>query len=134
MIENKISNIVNLYNFIIFYDSFKNKNYYILKKYLLTNLIVTISKKTMPNKTFFLRPNHDKECNCGYFNNKIKSKNGFPSGHMNTVSFFSNNYINKDKYNPLKVLLISSMGWARYKKKCHTVPQIIAGSILPNII
>ena len=67
-------------------------------------------------KKIFLRPSKYKECNCGYFNNKIKSKNGFSSGHMNTVSFFSKNYINKDKYNPLKVLLISSMGWARYKK------------------
>ena len=83
---------------------------------MLTNLIVNISKKTMPNKKIFLRPSKYKECNCGYFNNKVKSKNGFPSGHMNTVSFFSKNYINKDKYNPLKVLLISSMGWARYKK------------------
>jgi membrane-associated phospholipid phosphatase len=86
---------------------------------------------------------------CDYYSAKglvPDNSPGMPSGHMGTTAFFiiynylylNNNYKNLTHYKPLIIIvfsgLITIMGWARYKKKCHNIYQIIIGSIYGGIM
>jgi len=70
---------------------------------------------------------------------------GFPSGHMSTTSYFSiynilllNNYWDPSFTRNIMVILnivfLTSMGWARMYKKCHTITQVIGGTIFGGAI
>lgn len=70
---------------------------------------------------------------------------GFPSGHMSTTSYFTfyNMYLLNKYWKPslsrnivilCNFLFLTSMGWARMYKKCHTFTQVIGGSIFGGII
>lgn len=69
---------------------------------------------------------------CDTFNLKPKPSepSGFPSGHMITVTTFC---VAMCLVYPYPVVVTSSVIWitlmgiARYKKKCHDVPQVIGG-------
>jgi membrane-associated phospholipid phosphatase len=96
-------------------------------------VIKKLTKDLYPN--IFLRPSG--ACNCNSLNSGgiVDDKPGFPSGHMTTTSFFLNYLFFSQKYrSPLIFLKYNFfnlfMGYSRFKKKCHNLPQIIAGYIL----
>jgi len=79
---------------------------------------------------------------CDYLSIKKYSSNkipGMPSGHMGTTVFFiAYNYLYYINKIPIKYkyllyiccfILLYSMGWARYKKKCHNLYQIFIGTV-----
>lgn len=84
-------------------------------------------------------------CNCDLIskNGDVSGKPGLPSTHMAVISYFAvynlmllNNYnITKNKhiFILLNILLIILTGWARYIKKCHSIFQIVSGTILGSI-
>tara|TARA_Y100000389_G_scaffold196521_1_gene229575 strand:+ start:702 stop:1229 length:528 start_codon:yes stop_codon:yes gene_type:complete len=83
---------------------------------------------------------------CDYLSkNKISKMKGFPSGHMSSISLFATfmillrykkyrnikEYIKKEyMYIIVNLLLVIITAWARYYKKCHTILQIVCGTIL----
>ena len=83
----------------------------------------------------FKRP--DGATNCNLFNKGglVDTQSGFPSGHVTIISFFMemlllkyNTYdlINKLYFNIPTILV----GYARIKKGCHNLIQVIAGYLL----
>lgn len=67
-------------------------------------------------------------CNSGSW----AGKPGFPSGHMTITSVFATSMAFLYP-TPLAigscVALVLAMGWSRYAKKCHTLTQIIGGTL-----
>lgn len=91
----------------------------------------------------------------GSFNTDYLSRNGpskkdapgFPSGHMTSMAAFAMYMILRKKgemewgifiqentlFFGLNVLSVLLMGFARWYKKCHNMPQIIAGTIYGSV-
>ena len=62
-----------------------------------------------------------------------KNPPGFPSGHMTMVTFFSTYLIFGSETILEKTFLIGlviATVWARYIKRVHNIPQILAGTLL----
>ena len=87
----------------------------------------------------FKRP--DGANNCDLFNKGglVDKKSGFPSGHVTVVSFFMeilllrynrHGLLNKLYFNIPTILV----GYARIKKGCHNLIQVIAGYLLGNYV
>lgn len=117
---------------------------------LLTFGIKSISKKASSKLNFLLhRP-------VGASNTDILSRNGFkpvdapgfPSGHVTMTAVFAvyrilrlyRNYDNIFTFitnEPLPILfylgLIVLMGYARWYKRCHNIPQILGGFVLGSV-
>jgi len=83
----------------------------------------------------FKRP--DGAINCNLFNTGglVDNKSGFPSGHVTVISFFmemlllrynNHDFLNKLYFN-IPIILV---GYARIKKGCHNLIQVIAGYLL----
>lgn len=132
----------------------KNKDFKIIFLYTLgiitSTLLTEIVKKFVnPNKYFkkyWYRPKGAKGCDylsvSGY---TPEYTPGFPSGHMATTAFFvfynliqTYNLTNKDNitkifYNTSNISLLALMGWARMYKRCHSLVQVIAGTVVGGI-
>jgi membrane-associated phospholipid phosphatase len=63
---------------------------------------------------------------------RVGGKPGFPSGHMATTTAFATSMAFLFP-SPLVIgaclVLVAAMGWSRYAKKCHTLTQIIGGTL-----
>ena len=122
-------------------------NHYLLKNGLFKILYDNFGYKnhkgqiTLPLLGIYNRPKNAK--NCGFFINDTYSKTqsvGMPSGHSQfvfTFSIFLIRYIilNKDKYILIKNFILlcfaGLIGLSRvYLAKCHTLQQVIIGSII----
>ena len=104
----------------------------------------TIKKIKPPNNIFkniWYRPYGAKGCD--YLSIKGIAPDftpGFPSGHMSTTSYFviynilaykdSKPSVKRNTIIVLNLILLTLMGWARIYKKCHTIIQVIGGTIL----
>lgn len=83
-------------------------------------------------------------CDCDYLSSSgpvAENTPGLPSGHMSTTSYFVTYHILhilKNNYNKLLILpniiLLIGMGWARIKKLCHNLTQVISGTFLGALI
>ena len=88
-------------------------------------------------------------CGCDYNSQKgdLSGRPGFPSGHMSTTAYFvvynllilKNTQFIKYSFNRYiftfsNLLLLGSMAWARYYKKCHNIIQIVSGTILGSCL
>ena len=86
------------------------------------------------------RPRNAKHCNVENNNGDVGNEPGFPSGHMATTSFMTHFYYLKQckiktMHNyPLYNIWNLFMAYARYKKNCHTIFQIIGGYLLGLIV
>lgn len=84
---------------------------------------------------FLKRPLGANNCDICSKNGDQSGKPGFPSGHLtSTVSFFTSIYLLFPEYR-MGSLLIGSiytvlMAWSRINKKCHTLLQTVAGTVL----
>ena len=87
------------------------------------------------NYNIFKRPKNAYNCNILNNSGDDSFKPGFPSGHMTSISFFTNylyfTQTNKSLYNFIFYNIPSIiMAYARFYKKCHNIPQILFGFIL----
>lgn len=92
------------------------------------------------------RPEGAKGCDFFSIGPDVSGKPGFPSGHLTITSYicvFNILYIlyksnaalvKKCTLITLNIVLIISMGWARYFKKCHNLIQILGGTLLGTLI
>ena len=113
-------------------------------------IISTFSAQTLkylvPYPTWFYKYSMRPEgaCDCDYLSScgpVPENTPGLPSGHMSTTSYFviyNILYILKNNYNKLliipNIILLIGMGWARIKKLCHNLTQVIAGTFLGALI
>ena len=73
--------------------------------------------------------------NCGVLNSggSAKDEFGMPSGHMAVTSFMIFSTLLISTKNPviwsLGIAWLASVGWARYAKHCHSLAQIIGGTV-----
>lgn len=121
-----------IYPFICLIDSFSWWNV----KYVLGLLLVVGFIKlahSLPAQGMLARPKG--ACNCGITNGggSYEHRSGMPSGHVMTTTYIlcmiaikSNNLYTS----VVSVALIISMMVSRVVKKCHTIPQVIAGALL----
>lgn len=70
------------------------------------------------------RPNGAKGCDLLCKSQNDSGKPGMPSGHSAIVAFFGSYY---NIQSPFYFLYAALIGISRFKKKCHTIPQILAG-------
>ena len=136
-------NIKNIYDFISsftiiipFYLLF-NTNLYVFSSYCgIILLHIAIKKLTYYiNYNVFKRPKNASNCNILNNSGNDSFKPGFRSGHMTSISFFTNylyfTQTNKSVYNFIFYNIPSIiMAYARFYKKCHNIPQILFGFIL----
>ena len=143
-----------LYNFII--NPKKNKVDLVLfiSEMLGAFLVKLLKKIEYPMPFYKLTRRPKGSSNCDYLSRNGPSKKnapGFPSGHMNSVSIFaafmifSKYYVSQEK-DILKFIsknflfLVANIGivaltaFARYYKKCHSILQIVCGTLLGTII
>lgn len=137
MIADLISAFPLVIGFGYFYSILKNytnKKVIFLMGYITVSGLVDIIKRLPYPKEFLpytYRPEGAKNCNL-LSNNGEQSKTapGFPSGQMATVSFYVYYiFLFKKKFSMVDFLILVSTGWARYYKKCHTIFQIISGTV-----
>jgi len=153
-----LENIISVIPLLFFSSEFINIIYKIYHKlpfkenvkYFYGLILSTFSAQTLkyliPYPTWFykysMRPKG--ACDCDYLSiSGPVSENtpGLPSGHMSTTSYFVSYhilYILKNNYNKLLILpniiLLIGMGWARIKKLCHNLTQVISGTFLGALI
>ena len=78
------------------------------------------------------RPEGATNCNLWCNDGNQSGQPGMPSGHSANVSFFAGYYWQQTNNIIIRSLLVMYAGiimLSRYLKKCHTINQIIAGTI-----
>jgi hypothetical protein len=116
---------------------------YILGYFVSIFLAQLIKYILYPLFDFAKRPQGARGCDYHSRKGDCSGKPGCPSGHMSTTAYFvvfnllilnKTNYIksplNKQIFTSLNIGLLLLMGWARYYKLCHSICQIILGSLL----
>jgi membrane-associated phospholipid phosphatase len=79
------------------------------------------------------RPTSARDCNLLCNDGPQGGKPGMPSGHSAQVAFFSSFYFERTNNIWIKMGLIlyeCLVMFSRYKKHCHTIPQIVSGALL----
>jgi membrane-associated phospholipid phosphatase len=89
-------------------------------------VVTSISVESLKKYVFTSqhRPRGAKGCDLFCIHNSDENKPGMPSGHAATVAFYGTFY---NITNPLYIIYVILMATSRYMKKCHSIPQIIAG-------
>lgn len=143
-----------LYNFII--NPKRNKvDLVLFISQMIGAVIVKLLKKIdypMPFYKLTTRPLGSKNCDLLSRNGPSKKNTpGFPSGHMNTVALFavfmisSKYYVSQEKdlfkfISKNFLFLLANIGivaltaFARYYKKCHSILQIVCGTLLGCVL
>jgi len=88
---------------------------------------------------FLQRPIGAKNCDLFSRNGLQEGKPGFPSGHVTSiVSFFVSLYLLFPDYRnytiPFGIIYTLLMAISRINKRCHTLLQVVSGSLLGFII
>ena len=95
-----------------------------------------IKKLSIGSKLEFLkRPLGANNCDICSKNGDQSGKPGFPSGHLtSTVSFFTSVYLLFPEFQKgsllVGIIYTLLMAWSRINKKCHTLLQTVAGTVL----
>lgn len=79
------------------------------------------------------RPKGAKDCDLLCNDGNQEGRPGMPSSHSALVAYFSGFYYQQTNNIFVRFILVSYAGlvmMSRYVKKCHTINQIIAGTIL----
>jgi membrane-associated phospholipid phosphatase len=112
----------------------QGKSYYLYQAILF--LLVAIStgkikdflKPYMKAHPWLKRPDHARDCDLMNKGGACGDACGFPSGHMSLTTFLLTPFwLNKKMTTPVFAGLVSLVGWARWVKGCHNIPQIFAG-------
>jgi hypothetical protein len=83
------------------------------------------------------RPKGAMNCDIMCTNGNQEGKPGMPSSHAATIAFFTIYYLRHTDHFYLRAILIGYAAlvmMSRYHKRCHTVPQIMAGALLGGSI
>lgn len=78
------------------------------------------------------RPHGAYDCDLLCMNGLQEGKPGMPSGHAAVSTFFAAYYFNETSNTWIRIALVVfsvSVMYSRYTKRCHTIEQVIAGSI-----
>ena len=97
-----------------------------------TNVISEIIKHVFI-KEVSPRPQGAMNCDMMCTNGNQEGKPGMPSSHAATISFFTIYYLRHTSNLYIRAILIGYAVFvmmSRYHKRCHTVPQIMAGALL----
>lgn len=83
----------------------------------------------------FKRPDGANNCDICNKGGNVSMKSGFPSGHMTTISLFTNYLLLKKEKITFKDIVLYNIpcvlvGIGRYYKKCHNIIQIVSGYLL----
>ena len=79
------------------------------------------------------RPAGARDCNLFNTDGPQSGAPGMPSGHAATAAFFAGYYFQETNNVYLRILLIAYailIMYSRYMKHCHTIPQLLVGSII----
>lgn len=136
---------INLINKIYIQEPFKEISIYFYGLIISTFSAQALKYVIPYPKSFYafsMRP--EGACDCDYLSScglLPENTPGLPSGHMSTTSYFVVYhilYILKNNYNKLliipNIILLIGMGWARIKKLCHNLTQVISGTLLGGLI
>jgi len=138
-IERMFPFLIMLY---IFYKAIDYDEWKLLIAYILNNISNHVLKEYlfkpfMGNKSFPIfgrgtRPFGAKNCKI-ISDGSLSKSYGMPSGHAQSISFFLSNELNNSKDIKYKIILtIVSfyMIYSRVKLGCHTIQQVVVGSII----
>jgi membrane-associated phospholipid phosphatase len=89
---------------------------------IITSVSVELLKKYVFTTQY--RPRGAKGCDLFCIHETDEGLSGMPSGHAATVAFYGTFYNITNPFYIMYVLLIAA---SRYMKKCHSIPQIVAG-------
>lgn len=138
-IQDIISMSVGILYVIPIYLYFITRNIIHIKGFIGLGLTFFITESI---KYFFIkekspRPKGALNCDLLCLNGNQEGKPGMPSSHSAIVSFFAAFYIQQSNNIFVKISLCLYAGLvmlSRYLKKCHTINQIIVGSVLGLIL
>jgi membrane-associated phospholipid phosphatase len=88
-------------------------------------------------KNYSVRPKGARDCDAFCRDGNQSGKPGMPSSHSATMAFFTVFYIGQTQNVFLKsaIIIYSSLViLSRYLKRCHTVNQILIGTILGSFL
>lgn len=143
-----IINLVLIFAYILSYEKFYLKIFYILTMSSIFNFVLKtkVFEPIMRNKNFPLfgtgkRPIGNNNCGLGIFNHNLRRGYGMPSGHTQYAGVLSAILSRKlyySKYNNfIKVfgilglfLLVISVAYSRILLKCHTIQQTVVGGLI----
>ena len=101
---------------------------------LALNVVVIILKYLFGTDGIFGRPAGAKACDLFCIGPPVGGKEGMPSGHMTTATFFVSAMYTHFNGNVWVLVIgipwVLAMAWSRWTKKCHNIWQLIAGAIL----
>lgn len=103
---------------------------------ILTPFIADLIKKYITISDY-PRPDGAKDCDLFCMDGNQTGRPGMPSGHTATVVFFTAYYFKETNNIYLKFLMIlytALIMLSRYLKRCHTINQIVGGTILGLIV
>jgi membrane-associated phospholipid phosphatase len=78
------------------------------------------------------RPKGARDCNLLCTDGLQEGRPGMPSGHSAMAAFFAAFYINETEEIWVKILIVVfaiSIMYSRYKKRCHSLEQIVVGCL-----
>ena len=78
------------------------------------------------------RPKGARDCNLLCTDGLQEGRPGMPSGHSAMAAFFATFYINETEEIWVKILIVVfaiSVMYSRYKKRCHSLEQIVVGCL-----
>jgi membrane-associated phospholipid phosphatase len=82
-------------------------------------------------KEYSVRPKGAHGCDMWCLHEYEEGKPGMPSGHSSMATFFAGYYFNEsDSWIQFALILFAiSVMISRYTKRCHSIPQIVAGGL-----
>jgi len=81
---------------------------------------------------FWSRPAGARGCDLLTIDGSAENKPGFPSGHSAMIAYFGAFY---GLWNsPYFLMYVAAIAASRYFKRCHSIPQIVAGLILGVVL
>lgn len=103
-------------------------------------IVKLIKQATLPYLTqhpWLMRPPGARNCDCINFAGSAEGRPGFPSGHAATITYIVIMLLLREHVATLQIFvgvsLIFLVGLSRTRKKCHTIPQVAAGTALGAI-
>ncbi len=101
---------------------------------LMLNAVVVVLKHLFGTRGIAARPAAATACDLFCVGPPVGGKEGMPSGHMATATFFVSAMYSHTENN-IWVLVVGipwivAMAWSRWFKSCHNVWQLVAGALL----
>lgn len=108
---------------------------------VLIELFKMVSTPWLDTFHWMKRPEGAMNCNCINRGGDVSGKAGFPSGHVAVTCFILVSiyvHVLRTQTHPILITLwglyamvqVYFVAWSRIRKRCHTVPQTVAGGVI----